>query len=402
VQLIMDAAERHDIIAAEDIYDEHDVKLWSGGQPVTRALQERLLERRLKRPLESCLLAQDGLRQEDLVRDADAFLASGHPLARAARPHAGLLAGRLRELGLHPVVQLLLTSSRSSQPAAYEHAVRGMVLAGAMAAALQPQDHDFSRLALLGGLLHDIGEMYVHPWYLQADQTLEPEGYRHIVVHPRIGESLLAAQTDYPPALARALGEHHERLDGSGYPRQLAGEAISPLGQLLAVMETTLGIAASAPSPLARASFALRAIPGEYASRWTGFIASAAHSAAENLVQGAELADSGGLADIDARLAAALQHADALVERTSGSSGLRSVATKARHLLQRLRTGWNGMGLWQTIEEDDAVEPQFEQRMARTELRYRLATLRRECLWPAQGLTERERATLQPLWEQLA
>ncbi|XAH24587.1 HD domain-containing phosphohydrolase [Xylophilus sp. GW821-FHT01B05] len=403
LQLIVDTAEQRDIVAAEDIYDEHDVKLWSSGQPVTRALQQRLLERKLKRPLESCLRAQDGVTLANLLGDAEAFLASGHALARAARPHAAVLTRELRQLSLHPVAQLLLTTARTSQPATYEHAVRGMVLAGAMAGAAQAQDHHFVRLALLGGLLHDIGEMYVHPWYLQADQALGPEDYRHIVAHPRIGESLLASQTDYPPELARAIGEHHERLDGSGYPRQLAGDAISPLGQLLAVVETTQGIAASAPSPLARASFALRAIPGEYASRWAGFIASAAHDAAEDLVHvhAAVMADAGSLADIDLRLAAALQRADALVERAGSSAGLRSVAAKASHLLRRLRTGWNGMGLWSTAGQDDAAEPQFERRMALGELRYRLTALQRECLWPAHGLTERDRAALQPLWEQL-
>ncbi len=218
--MIMDSAEQYEIVASEDIYDDNNVKLWSSGQPVTRQLQQRLLERKLKRPLESCLRAQDGVSLVDLLDDVDAFFAEDKPLPNALRQQAVAVAHEIPQLQLHPVAQLLLTAARSSQTASYQHAVRGMVLAGAIASADGPKDAYFLRLAMLGGLLHDIGEMYVNPQYLQAPQQLSVEEYRHVVAHPRIGQSLLSSQTDYPEALTRAIGEHHERLDGGGYPAQ--------------------------------------------------------------------------------------------------------------------------------------------------------------------------------------
>jgi HD domain-containing protein len=402
LEMIVDAAEKHAIVASEDIYDERNVKLWSAGQPVTRSLQQRLLERRLKRPLEACLRAQDGVTIVDLLNAADEFLASDHALAQTAKPYAADLAREIQQLPLHSVVQLLLTAVRSSTPNVFEHAVRGMVLAGAMAASAK-KDSYFVRLALLGGLLHDIGEMYVNPEYLAASHLLSPEDYRYVVAHPRIGETMLISQTDYPDALARAIGEHHERLDGNGYPKQIIKDKISPLGQLLMVVETTLGISSATHNPLSRASFALRLVPGEYPLPWVGFIAKAAQDAKEDLAATAAAEPPGAaeaLEGINAKLAAGLAKAKELTT-AAPTSGARDVAGKALHLLNRLRAGWNGMGLWSTGEEDEPVDLQFERLMARRELRYRLRYVQRECLWPEKTLGAAELQPLQPLWAAL-
>lgn len=61
---------------------------------------------------------------------------------------------------------------------------------------------------------------------------------------------LLGSITDYPETLCRAIGEHHERLDGSGYPARLTGPDCSELGRLLAVVEVTVGILRGGRSPL--------------------------------------------------------------------------------------------------------------------------------------------------------
>lgn len=401
LDLIMGAAEKHDIVASEDIFDDRGVKLWSSGQTISRSLQQRLLERKLQRPLESCLRAQDGVSIIDLLDDTDAFFSNDQDaLARALKPQALAIAHEIPQMQLHPVAQLLLTAVRTSGSAAYAHAVRGMVLAGALAvAAGRPEDTYFLRLALTGGLLHDIGEMYVDPQYLRATHTLGIEQYRHVVAHPQIGQRLLASQTDYPPELARAIGEHHERLDGSGYPAQRQADAVSPLGQLLAVMETTLGICHSAETPLARASFAMRVIPGEFALRWVGPVVSAAQAAAEDL--GAGAADSAAVEDLDRRLDDCRARAAAIGSRSSDET-VRRICAKAHHLLGRLRAGWNAVGMWSAGGEDLGPAEGFEQRMAARELAWRMRYVQRECLWPVRDLSAAGAEALQPLWDALA
>lgn len=59
--VILQASENKRIIAATDILDISDIKLWASNQPVSSALQRKLLDRQLRQPLESCLMAEDGV-----------------------------------------------------------------------------------------------------------------------------------------------------------------------------------------------------------------------------------------------------------------------------------------------------------------------------------------------------
>jgi HD-GYP domain-containing protein (c-di-GMP phosphodiesterase class II) len=160
------------------------------------------------------------------------------------------------QLPLHSAVQLLLTTVHATRPEVYQHALVSMALAGALSAAAGQARFDL-RMALLTGLLHDMGEMYLDPRYLDNSQPLDAAGYRHVVTHPLIGRMLLLKLTEYPPELADAVAEHHERLDGTGYPARKLGAALSPLGRMQAVVEAAVGMVASARVPLARTALAL-------------------------------------------------------------------------------------------------------------------------------------------------
>ena len=87
------------------------------------------------------------------------------------------------------------------------------------------------------GLVHDLGRLGVSNgiWDKKTDST--PAERERVRLHPYLTERTLASS----PALAQ-LGaiavQHHERLDGSGYPRGLTGDAITPGGRVLAAADT--------------------------------------------------------------------------------------------------------------------------------------------------------------------
>ena len=82
------------------------------------------------------------------------------------------------------------------------------------------------------GLLHDIGRLGVSNAVWDKPGRLTPAEMERVRLHPYLTERMLAAT----PALAelgRIAVQHHERLDGSGYPRGLSGHSITPAGHLL-------------------------------------------------------------------------------------------------------------------------------------------------------------------------
>ena len=401
---IIKASESYSIVASQDIVDVRGLKLWAQGQPVSSGLQQRLLERKLKHPMEACLMAEDGVTLFSLRDDLHTFLDTDTPLATALRPWAPVLLEQIKYLPLHSVAQLLLTAAMATRPNTLPHAVQAMALAGAMAC--RENSEVDVRVAMLGGLLHDIGEVYILPRYLLENAELDLLGHKHMVVHPRVAQQILQTTTDYPEALCRAIGEHHERMDGSGYPARLVDDKISPLGSLLAVMEVTLGILRTEGvegAPLTRASFALRVVPGEFDLRWTGLICEAARLAQETpgiAPKGIPQQRNWPLEEIQRHMQRA-QALKALVTDQGRSGPILDIVELAQHRLDRLHTAWNALGIWGLGQEALSPQVQFETEMAGAELQQHLQELQRECLLLAERLVLAEKMLLEPLWDGL-
>ena len=396
---ILEAAQTKSIIAASDIFDISGIKLWARDQPVSSALQRKLLDRQLRNPLESCLLAEDGVNAHQLVQLIAQVLESPVPLATWLRPHASRLLQEAANLPIHPVAQLLLTAGQASRPEAFAHAVQAMALSGALML-----DHGGGtaevRVAMLAGLLHDLGEIYIDPAHSEADadRTLDFTSYQQLVVHPHVGQLLLAQLTNYPPTLSRAVGEHHERLDGSGYPKGLQRDAISPLGRLLAVVDGALGVLRGEHPHLARVSVALRVVPGEFDLGWVGRIADAArlHPALHGQLDAAQV--QARLQRLDGALQQAQQTIDTL-QGEAESTSMKEALAVSKHLLGRLRAGWYASGLWssQAVSVQDAAEVEAVE----DELFFRLRCIERAALLRVRDLPSGDAERLTTLCEAL-
>jgi hypothetical protein len=389
---ILDAAQTKSIIASRDIFDISGIKLWARDMPVSSALQRKLLDRQLRNPLESCLMAEDGVTVKSLAEATEAMIAADTPLAALLRPRAAKLVPEVMHLPLHSVAQLLLTAGQASRPQSFDHAVQAMALAGMLMMSHGGSTAEV-RLAMLGGLLHDLGEMYIDPRYGEADAdvALDFASYQQLVVHPHVGHLIVAQLTDYPKSLARAVAEHHERLDGSGYPHALLRDAVSPLGRLLAATEAALAALRSGRADMARVSVALRVVPGEFDLSWVGRIADAARWAP---VPGAELdlqAVQQRLEKLDSALQSTQGSVDALVG-SAQSPALKDALSLASHLLGRLRTGWYASGLWSS--EGVAAQDAAEVDAVEEELSFRLRAIERAALLRAGDLPPEDEARM--------
>lgn len=88
------------------------------------------------------------------------------------------------------------------------------------------------------GILHDIGKKYVSSDILDKPGKLAKEEFDVIMKHPEKGFNMLSSCYDISSIAKVGVLQHHERFDGSGYPRGLKGEQITPFGRILAVTDT--------------------------------------------------------------------------------------------------------------------------------------------------------------------
>ena len=87
-------------------------------------------------------------------------------------------------------------------------------------------------------LLHDIGKLEIPFEILNKPDTLTTDEYETIKRHPGIGAKLAAPLAGWLGESVRAVGEHHERWDGYGYPNGLRGTDISLAARIVAVADT--------------------------------------------------------------------------------------------------------------------------------------------------------------------
>jgi len=93
------------------------------------------------------------------------------------------------------------------------------------------------RTLAVGGLLHDIGKLSVPDEILKKPGSLEPGEYAVIQRHPEHGKSLLRELGGFADGVLRLVHDHHERLDGTGYPRGLREAELDLDTRILAVCD---------------------------------------------------------------------------------------------------------------------------------------------------------------------
>ena len=266
----------HAVEAAEDIYADNGMKLLAKGATLTHGMQERLIVHRLKKPLETSIAVRDGVNADLLRAEAERLLDENRPL-RALFGKDGSGALPLRMMSMIPAnasLMTLLSVIKGGDVKTLRHCVAVTLVAIGIANRMKFGEDALLDLTL-AGLCHDVGELYINPEYLRVQRRLKPSEWHHVVAHPVIGKTLLEQVTGLRQSITQAVLEHHERFDGSGYPRQISGAAISRGGQVLSVAEMVGGMFLRDVRALECSAVALKIIPGEHAQPVISVLANA-------------------------------------------------------------------------------------------------------------------------------
>jgi putative nucleotidyltransferase with HDIG domain len=116
------------------------------------------------------------------------------------------------------------------------HSQRVAELAGSIAQWLGLPEETVEAIRL-AGRLHDVGKIGIREEILNKPGRLTPQEFEHIKDHVRIGMDILAP-LGYLGTVLTYIHDHHEHIDGGGYPRGLAGDAISLGGRILTAADS--------------------------------------------------------------------------------------------------------------------------------------------------------------------
>jgi HD-GYP domain-containing protein (c-di-GMP phosphodiesterase class II) len=125
------------------------------------------------------------------------------------------------------------------------HAERVAAYGMAIAAATGTELTDQPEIEF-GFLLHDVGKVAIPDAILYKPQPLEPDEFRLMARHPVIGWEIVR-EVEFLGEARDVVRSHHERWDGTGYPDELAGEAIPLAARVFALADTLDALTTARP-----------------------------------------------------------------------------------------------------------------------------------------------------------
>lgn len=236
LKAVTDMGDTHEIVARQDIYSENGTKLIAAGIRVNNKLYEKLVAHKLQLPLDMSLSVATTASLNSIVADIQEITQANQALKSIIEHirESYDLEAMIASLGLPEPLFFRLTVSKEQFPSIYRRSLFSALLVLFLAHCEKTSKPD-ARLLVISAMFHNIGMMHVDPDILAPTYRMSSTERRHIYAHPLTAYMLLKDFPELPIVVAEAILEHHERMDGRGYPRGLPADKISRFGQILGI-----------------------------------------------------------------------------------------------------------------------------------------------------------------------
>lgn len=137
----------------------------------------------------------------------------------------------------NPDALMWLTKLKHADNVTYDHSLNVAVHLLSLGRHLGLSREQLNTLGM-AGLLQDLGKIKLPPELLRKRGELTPDELRQIHTHVAFSLEILAGQADVSTTVREIVAKHHERIDGSGYPRGLKGERIGVMAELAGLVDS--------------------------------------------------------------------------------------------------------------------------------------------------------------------
>ncbi|MES2947892.1 MAG: HD domain-containing phosphohydrolase [Pseudomonadota bacterium] len=235
---VTELGEIRPVLTTSAIFNDKGVKIIEKGVAINAGMYERLMQHKLSEPIENSVSSLPTVSGAFLRESAEKLLQDEPFFARMTEDPKlrTLLLDVIHKIPLPGPMAFQLTLACEVRPEVFLHSVQVALIAAWLARTPTALRFDIG-MAAAAGLLHDIGMLHLDPVLLQPTQGLSSGQRRQLYSHPLIATVLLKRHPEYTKDMVRAVAEHHESLNGSGYPSHLVGDGISPLGRIVALAE---------------------------------------------------------------------------------------------------------------------------------------------------------------------
>ncbi|MGE5605462.1 MAG: HD-GYP domain-containing protein [Bacteroidota bacterium] len=190
----------------------------------------------LKDQQEAALAPQIAAAHERVVGITENMMSSGDAKEIDANMLRGMVGDLDSQIELNTNVLLNLSHIKTHDNYLFSHVTNVAILAMIIGKELKLNEQELKDLGL-AALLHDFGMTQINRSLYDKSQALTPDEWLEIKRHPNYSLELLKGSGSFSEAILRGVHEHHERIDGSGYPQGIKGSDIHLFGKIIAVAD---------------------------------------------------------------------------------------------------------------------------------------------------------------------
>lgn len=242
LEFLVKVGERQAVVTNQDIYNQKGALIARQGAAVDREFSRKLALHKLVKPLEDQIDLAKLLTGADILSQFERMCQS---LPDVNSMH--------RHLGFQEVFAAAFTSRfprvLAQKLTVLQHvnsAVMEQDLLCAWLAGLLAQEMNFAenkiQAVILAALCRDLGFLHLSPDLMDTQDRYTEQQWRAMQCHVVVGKMMILRIPGISTDQAEAILEHHERVDGSGYPATKTGEQLGPMGQILALADALAAI----------------------------------------------------------------------------------------------------------------------------------------------------------------
>ena len=220
------------------IYSQHSVLLLNKGTIINEEHAKKLVSQKLQRPIEHNILLEEPITSEELFRQLSNLIEKHADFSEIEAHHQALPL--IKNFCFHfigyALLQQKLTVMASSLPTLY---LKSLFTAWFSVCIGQLQDYSPEQLQLLfyAGILHDIGMLEFPYRFSKKNAQFDSNQRQQLESHPSLAYSFLRQVPNLPYKVSKSVLEHHERIDGTGFPNGLEKDKLSLSGQIIALCD---------------------------------------------------------------------------------------------------------------------------------------------------------------------
>ncbi|WNO08714.1 HD-GYP domain-containing protein [Teredinibacter sp. KSP-S5-2] len=231
--------EVQDVIALENICNAQGQLIIPKGSKIDAKAAEKVIKFKLLKPIENTVAIDKELNHDRLKSRFTSFL-STNPDFVAIQQYVDLtkeLEYCCEKLCQHDILRQKITVLALQLPKVFNQA---MFCAWFSMAINKQEGVDDKVLedGFIASMTHDLGFLHISPELLNKEEPLSEAEYKQLHSHPLVGEKIVESLPGISKDVARAIAEHHENLDGSGYPKGKVGKQLCYTGRLLNMLDS--------------------------------------------------------------------------------------------------------------------------------------------------------------------